>query len=81
MNAPKLKNYASDSPMEHITAVIMKCLATHRAKQIMQEFEDNGNIKSISFSMEINERMLSFRLPARVENVAYIMYKKSCKFK
>ncbi len=68
-----LKNYRSRLTTDPF-AVIQKTLAQHRAKQIIQEFGDDGRVHAISFSLEINGKLHAFRLPARVENVQRILY-------
>jgi hypothetical protein len=68
-----LKNYRSRLTTDPF-AVIQKTLAQHRAKQIIQEFGDDGRVHAISFSLEINGKLHAFRLPARVESVERIFY-------
>lgn len=58
---------------------IQKILADHGANKIMFEYE-NGKASSISFEISINNRAISFRLPALIENVAQIMFPPKDKF-
>ena len=67
-----LKNYRTRLTTDPF-AVIQKTLAQHKAKQITQEFANDGRVHAITFSLEINERQHTFRLPARVENVERIL--------
>lgn len=68
----RLKNYASDS--KHSFDMIQKCLVAHKAKQLMFDYGDDGRIHTIAFSLQIEDRLYPFRLPARVENVERILY-------
>jgi hypothetical protein len=70
-----LKNYRARLTTDPF-AVIQKTLATHKAKQITQEFGDDGRVHALTFSLEINGRPHTFRLPARVENVERLLYGK-----
>jgi len=67
-----LKNYRSYSDRSYET--IQKCLAEHGVKKIMNEFDDNGRIVAITFSIVLNGNEVGVKLPARVENVEKIIY-------
>jgi hypothetical protein len=69
---PQLKNARSTST--HSFDVIQKTLAAHKAKQITFEYDDNGRIHALAFSIDINGVLYPFRLPARVKNVEKILY-------
>ena len=71
-----LKNYRTRLTTDPF-AVIQKSLATHKAKQIIQEFSDDGRIHALTFSLDINGKLHVFRLPARVENVEHLLYGKN----
>jgi len=43
---------------------IQKCLADHGANAILNEYDDEGYIIALSFTMKINDRDISFRLPS-----------------
>lgn len=66
----KLKNYTSNSANTFNN--IQKCLAEHKAQQIMFDYNDNGKIAGVAFALKIDERMVGFKLPARVEKVEQI---------
>jgi hypothetical protein len=70
-----LKNYRTRLSTDPF-AVIQKTLATHKAKQITQEFGDDGRVHALTFSLEINGRGHMFHLPARVDNVERLLYGK-----
>lgn len=65
-----IKNYTSNTPQTFDK--IQKILISHKAKQILFDYTDNGKIKSLSFNLEINGKFFGFRLPARVEKVEKI---------
>src|SRR5690348_3890983 len=69
-----LKNAYSESTTTF--DVIQRTLAQHRAKQVVLAYGDDGQVHSLTFSLEIHGRLHVFRLPARVENVAHILYGK-----
>jgi len=68
----KLKNYRSDSTRSF--EVIQQCLAEHGVKRMINEYDNNGRISSITFSIMVNENELGVKLPARVDNVEKILY-------
>lgn len=65
-----IKNYTSNS--KQTFDQIQKCLAEHKANQVMFEYDDNGQVKTLNFALKIGDRFVGFRLPARVENVKKI---------
>jgi hypothetical protein len=67
-----LKNYRSESTRSF--EIIQQTLATHKAKQIVLDYADDGRVNALAFSLEIEGRLHAFRLPARVENVERILY-------
>src|SRR6266508_3707864 len=71
-----LKNYrarthAKESPVQKIQRILM----AHKARALAFDYDDNGRVKSLIFSLEISGLLRSFKLPARIENVASILYK------
>lgn len=67
-----LKNYRSSG--SNTFEKIQKVLAMHGANRIMYDYNPDGTLKAITFGLEINGRMMGFRLPAMVENVVQILY-------
>jgi len=67
-----LKNYRSESTRSF--EIIQQTLATHKAKQVVLDYADDGRVNALAFSLEIEGRLHAFRLPARVENVERILY-------
>lgn len=70
---PRLKNYTSGAADSAIFEAIRKSLATHRAKRIIFDYDDEGRAISIQFSIEISKDTLIFQLPARLENVEQLV--------
>ena len=70
----KLKNSRSES--KNTFDKIQKVLATHGAKKIMFEYGQDGKIYGLVFELEANGVSSAIKLPARVENVAMVMYGK-----
>ena len=67
-----IKNYTSNS--KQTFDKIQKILSSHKANQILFEYDDNGKLKSLSFSLKIADKTIGFKLPARVESVEAIFY-------
>jgi hypothetical protein len=69
-----LKNTYSGVPVDRIFQTIQKILVTHKAKQLMFEYSDDGRVYALTFSLEINKKLHAFKLPARVKSVEHILY-------
>ncbi len=67
-----IKNYTSNSP--NTFNLIQQSLVSHGAKQIFFDYNKDGTIKALAFTLEINGKYYAFRLPARVEKVEMVMY-------
>lgn len=67
--APRLKNYMSSAADSTIFEAIRKSLASHGARRISFDYDDDGQASAISFDIEVNGVALAFKLPARLENV------------
>jgi hypothetical protein len=63
-----LKNTYSGVPVDRIFQAIQKILVTHKAKQLMFEYSDDGRVYALTFSLEINKKLHAFKLPARVSS-------------
>jgi len=75
-----LKNYTSTSSLPNIFSAIEKTLATHKAKQIIRDYDNNGRIVSISFVIETNKGILGIRLPARFSKVEQIFKEQNIRY-
>lgn len=65
-----IKNYTSNTT--NTFDKIQKVLAQHKAKRMMFEYDNQGRIDALSFSIEIDGREVGFKLPAKVKNVEQI---------
>lgn len=70
MNKP-IKNYYSEA---NSFEMIQKILLGHKVSQFMFDYDDDGRIKALAFSMKIGEKFFAYKLPAKVESVEKIMY-------
>ena len=68
-----LLNYTSKIPSERSIAEISRLLARGGARQVMQDYDDAGNTVAISFSLDLNGKLLSFRLPNEFQAVRQIL--------
>jgi hypothetical protein len=66
-----LKNYRSRSNNTFDT--IQKCLAAHGAQKLMFDYNDQGQITALSFAMNIDGKLIGFRLPARLDQVEAVL--------
>lgn len=67
-----IKNYTSNSA--NTFSNIQKILSTHKAQSIMFDYDNNGRIKGIGFALVIDNKLIGFKLPARVEAVEQVFY-------
>lgn len=66
-----LKNYTSKS--KNTFDVIQKCLASHGAQKLMFDYNSQGQVVALAFAMEIEGRLIGFKLPARIEQVEAVL--------
>jgi hypothetical protein len=64
-----IKNYTTTIAPIKTIGEISKILHEHGARKILQEYGDNGEIKSVSFSVDTPQGEAYFRLPANVDGV------------
>jgi len=69
-----IKNYTSNS--KQTFDIIQKTLASHGAKQVFFDYDSNGQVKALAFSLEIQGKLFAFKLPARVDKVEKLFQKK-----
>ncbi len=63
-----LKNYTSNVPANKSVMHIESLLALHGAKSVVKQYE-NQKLLAVSFFMQINNKLIPFRLPARIQQV------------
>ena len=57
-----LLNYTSEVDADKSIAQISKMLGAHGAQKVMTDYKD-GAISALSFALEVNGKMMGFRLP------------------
>jgi len=76
-----LKNYTSSSSLPNIFNAIEKTLATHGAKQIVRDYDNQGKITAIAFVVGTKNGDLAIRLPARFDKVERIFQEQGVRYK
>lgn len=66
-------NYTTKIPADRSIGEISKMLAKAGASAVMHEYDDNGDIKSLSFKMKMDAQEIGFRLPANWTGIEAIM--------
>jgi hypothetical protein len=72
----KIKCYTTKIGVNQTVAKIHQLLSSKGAKKILNEYDDDGKIKSVSFQLIINSEPIFYKLPARVNGVYKVMYGK-----
>ena len=67
------KNYTTTIDEHKTIGEIMCILAKNKAKQILTEYNDNGDVENISFMYPYQDRLIGIKLPGNVENVYKVM--------
>jgi hypothetical protein len=68
-----LLNYTTSISADKTIGEIQKCLASHGAIAIMNEYDDTGYIIGLSFIIKVDEQKISFRLPCDWRPVLQIL--------
>lgn len=71
----KIKNQRSRS--KDIFTKIQQILSAHKAQKIMFEYNQSGRVDGMAFVLNINGQELMAKLPARVQNLAVLLYSKA----
>jgi len=64
-----IKNYTSEMPVEKSMGKIEKNLVAAGGRKIMKEYNDSHVCTAISFQLPVNDKILSFQLPANVDAI------------
>jgi hypothetical protein len=59
-----LLNYTTKVSVDKTVGEIQKCLASHDAKAILCEYDNQGHVIALSFKVSVGQHNLAFRLPA-----------------
>lgn len=70
-----IRNYTSDQSVSKSTQIIQDILVGHKAKQIMYEYGQNGNVTGLGFVIDTAKGTIPIKLPARIEKVEAIFLK------
>lgn len=79
-----LKNYTTTISVDKTINEIQKILSTHKAKAILTEYDDLGQVSALSFKIETIHGEVGIKLPAKQGNVLKILQiqkKKNTKIK
>jgi hypothetical protein len=64
-----LKNYTTNKDCNRTIAEIERTLAGIGAKKVLKEYDKQQNVSSLQFIININDRDVPIKLPARVDRV------------
>lgn len=70
-----IKNYTTTIAAEKTLMEIQKALASHKAKAILTEYDDEGIVTHVSFKIETRHGLLPFRLPANIDGVQACLHR------
>lgn len=72
---PRIKNYTTELSEAAIFEAIRKTLASHGAKRITFDYDDQGKATAIEFVVEVGGVPCSFHLPARFKEAEPLVAK------
>ena len=74
-----IKNYTTKVDVYTTIGAIQGCLVKHGARQIMQNYDDNGEPQALCFSIETPFGMRGVKLPANVEAIQRVLLQQKVK--
>lgn len=74
-----IKDYSTKVDVFTTLGEIQGMLVKHGAKKVLQEFDDDGNVQSVSFMVNTPMGMEAVRLPANVDAVRKTLAKQKMK--
>lgn len=74
-----IKNYTTNISVYQSLGEIQGALAGHGARQIMVEYDENGNPDGITFAVETPLGRRGFQLPANIDGVLAVFQKQKIK--
>lgn len=66
-------NYTTQISVDKTIAEIQTKLARAGARAILADYDDDGNIKSLSFKLVIQEKEVGFKLPAEPDKILVLL--------
>lgn len=72
-------NYSTKIDVFQTLGEIQAMLVKHGAKKVLQEFDDDGNVTSVSFMINTPMGMQAIKLPANVQAVQTVLLKQKVK--
>jgi hypothetical protein len=69
-----IKNYTSSVAATRSVSHIEECLARHGAQSVIKQYGEDRRLAAVSFYMGIREKLIPFRLPAKVDQVEKILH-------
>lgn len=76
-----LKNYASTAALPNIFAAIEKTLVSHGAKEIVRNYQEDGKVSAIRFTVQTSKGLIAIQLPARYKAVQRIFEEQGVRYK
>ena len=73
-----IKNYTTKVPVAQTVGEIQTLLATHGARRIMMDYEEDGSVKAVTFGLEIRGVLQGFRLEAKANGVINCLKSSRC---
>lgn len=74
-----IKNYTTKIPALQTIGEIQGILASHGAKKVMIDYNDNGHVEAVTFAIDTPIGLQGFAIPARVNAVAATLAKQKVK--
>lgn len=68
-----LKNYTSTVPASRSIQHIENQLVQHGAINILKEYSNDGKLTALCFILNIKDKQIPFKIPARIENCEKIL--------
>lgn len=68
-----IKNYTTKVPAVQTVSEIQGMLATHGARRVMMDMNDEGKVTAVTFAVESFGQLQAFRLEAKVAGVLRVM--------
>ena len=69
-----IKNYSSLAPVEKTVIQIQQILGRAGARRLMFDYDPHGDVEAVAFIIKTSRGEIPVRLPARVDQVAQVMY-------